>query len=356
MSKLQLHKHDGAGCVGWICFFLFWCVPVLIFDSFIGWQILSQWKTLTYLETVGTVTHSKVKVSYGGDKPDSYTPEIHYNYSVKGEQYSGEVYKFTRVSSARARQLVKEHPVGKAVLVYYSSDQPQRAVLFKGLVMRDAYPITFMIPVNGIMLIGIYVLLTSKFRRLFRSDEHWFRDFPIQDDGLTIRLRTDSEDLFFLAIVGMSVASFFSVFLIILLSYLLDMGTAIVLGCVATILGGLLGVWLAVHKNRSDKYLFVVDKMCGTLELPRQPDKTPGPVVPFDSIEDLVYTKIDKKSDDDSDKHSLTLHYRSEGETKSAIVISSDHNWSPLYFCKAEEEFTALKGWILRETNREIAN
>ncbi|MCL2709994.1 MAG: DUF3592 domain-containing protein, partial [Planctomycetaceae bacterium] len=147
---------------------------------------MSQWQTSTYLETVGTITHSKVKVESDTDGT-SYSPEIHYNYHVDGEQYSGEVYKFIQNFDSRkyVRNIIKEHPVAKEVPVYYHPDQPQKAVLFKGFEMRDAMPLIFLLPFNGIALVVFCVPLTLRLERLFRNDNHWFRDFPIRNDGLT---------------------------------------------------------------------------------------------------------------------------------------------------------------------------
>jgi len=347
-EKSQSQNKDGVGPGCWFCIAFFWCSITLLFDCITGQQFLSQWQTSTYLETVGTITHSKVKVESDTDGT-SYSPEIHYNYHVDGEQYSGEVYKFIHNFDSRkyVRNIVKEHPVGKEVPVYYHPDQPQKAVLFKGFEMRDAMPLIFLLPFNGIALIVFCAPLTLGLERLFRNDNHWFRDFPIRNDGLTIRLRTGSFSVILSAIVGMSIAAFCSIGFL----FLLDTGIVALLGSVATILGGLYGIWLAVRWNHSDRYILVVDKMYGTLRLPRQPDKTPGPVVPFDSIEDLVYSTREGKSSDDSDVHTLTLHYRVEDKMESAIVISSDHNWSPPYFTSAEEECLALKDWILRETH-----
>jgi hypothetical protein len=350
-EKPQLQDDEESKFNVWFFLGLFWCLLVPLCDYIVGQDILSQWKTSTYLETVGTITHSKVKVESDGEGT-SWTPEIHYDYSVDGEQYSGEVYKFMPNATGRnyARRLVKEHPVSKDVLVYYCPEQPQQAVLFKGLEMRDAFIPIALIPFNGVALIMIYVLLSSRFKWFFRNEENWFRDFPIENNGLTIRLRTAPGDLIPSVIVGMSLAAFISIFLI----FLLEDETVVLIACVAIIMGGLFGIWFAIRKKHSDTYVLVVDKLRCTLTLPRQPDKTPGSVVPFDSIEDLMYSKIVGESSDDVDVHTLTLHYRVEGETLSAIVVSTKHNWNLLNIGNAKKEFTELKDWILRAINREM--
>ena len=343
MSKQT--DYAGMGCI--LFFLLFWSVIVLTFDYIIVRDLWRQWKTSAYLETIGTVTHSKVNVHHGSEET-SYTPVIHYDYTVGNQQYSGKVYRLTAPfrSKRTVYQIIKEHPVGKAVPVYYCPDLPQLAVLRQGLEMQDSFTLLFLAPFNGGMLLGVYGLLKSKYGRL--------SGFTVQDDGLTLRLRISSHDPIATAISGTLPAIFttFPFFIFDGLNRFEEIGIG--MGWGMTVLGGWLGARYAVRWNRSDKNILIVDKTCNELILPRQPDQTPGPVVPFDAIEDLTLSKVAAKPGDEEENHILTLHYRYGNETQSAI-IASNHNRTNFFhfveFPDTIEELMALKNWILREAD-----
>ena len=352
MSK----KNDSTfgGWSGCLCVFLFIAgAVILLLDYVIARDALQQWRTSNYLETAGTIRHSKIRIVSGGEGSSIHI-EIHYDYTINDERYTSEVYRFLQrfVGERKARQIIAEFPVGKVVPVYYDSAQPQRAVLCKGLDLQDSTFLFFLIPFNGILLIGGYGLFNSKCRRLFRNEERWLRDFPIQNDELTLRLKISLFPTVPAAIIGTFPACFVAMFI-----PLLGLPDTLVFSLCygGLVLGGLYGFWLAMRWNRSGVYDLVVDKFHGEMILPRQPDKTPGPVVPFDAIEDIEYSTVAAKSNDDRDEHVLTLHYRNGNSTESAIVVSK-HNWIDfLHFTEGntEEELTALKHWILRETSRQ---
>jgi len=323
---------------------------ILFIDYTVAQKILSQWRTSTYLETVGTVTHSRVELI---DKETHI--RIHYDYVVNGEQYTGTEYRHVHMilSGSAAHRILSEYPVGKVVPVYHCPDQPQQAVLCKGLGTQDLPILLFLLPFNGVLLIGIYGLLKSMCRRFFRNEHNWFRDFPIRDDGVTIRLRVSLHDPIPATIIG----TFSTCIIALLLFWLaeLDIDPLSVLAG-GIVLGGVFGFWNAVRLNRSDLYTLTVDKTYSELTLPRQPDKTPGPVVPFDAIEAITLSVTRRESKDERDNHILTLYYRSGNETKSAIVVSN-HNWIEFFNFRegnVEQELMELKNWILRETGKVV--
>jgi hypothetical protein len=273
--------------------------------------------------------------------------DVRYDYSVGQQRYSNDVYAFAlsyTSGSDVSRQIVAEHPVGKSVSVYYCPTQPQQAVLRKGLMIRDFHVPLILVPFNCIMFLGFYILLKS--RRLFRSERCWFRDFPIQYDGSILRLRVGYHDPIILAIA----APIPAVFIAIPFGLLGNLDIALLVGWGMAILSVILGFWLATYWNHSDLYPVIIDKMNGTLSLPRQPDQTRGPVVPFSAIEDLT---LSNHSGRNRPNHVLTLHYRCGGMSKSAIVASNHNRGLFLHFCRDIDgtELTALKDWLMCKIN-----
>jgi len=339
----------GMGCL--LLFLLFWSVITLAIDYVIARDMWRQWNTLTYFETVGTITHSKVICHSEGGEDSSYVPKIHYDYTVGWQQYSGKVYSFTPPPTEinTARRLVGDHPVGKAVPVYYCPDQPQRTVLRKGLETQDFLVPLMLVPFNGIMLIGIYTLQKIGNIHFSRSKQRWFRNFPVRYDALTfqLRLRVSYHNPIIMAIVGTLPAAFLALPFL----FLGHLDAVLLVGWNMVVLGGLFGFWLAVHWNRSDLYVLAVDQMNGNLILPRQPDKTLGPVVPFDAIDDLTLSRQAAEHSEDRDNHLLTLHYRSGEESKSAVV-ASNHNRGIFLKFGDTKELTELKNWILCQIGR----
>ena len=340
MDDLQERVLGGSiSCAVFIFVVLPWSAATLYLDYLVGRTVFNSWKTSYFAETIGTVTRSAV-----ADKSGEF--EIRYDYIVNGEQYTGDKYKlsFTETRPNHTLQLAAKYPVGKDVPVYYCPGQPHLSQLCKGFDVRDFCALPFLILFNGVTLMIIYNWLPRSIdQRLFRNKEHWFQDFRIYKDDSILRLQISSYTPVLTAIIGTLPACFFAILLTTLgQSDVVDFW----LGCGMILLGGWLGFWLAVWWNRSDLYYLIVDQFHRELTLPRQPDKTPGLVVPFDTIEKITFSTIEQA---EWNNNILTLHYRSEGDTKSAI-IASKHNCTGLNF--SEEELTALKHWILCETGR----
>ena len=89
----------------------------------------------------GVITISKVKVNkdlVDGDtfKPIiRYEPNIHYKYSVSGEEFrSNRVSSLMHAGSRNfAEEYVEKYPYGKTVKVYYRSDSPELSALEPGI-------------------------------------------------------------------------------------------------------------------------------------------------------------------------------------------------------------------------------
>jgi hypothetical protein len=101
-------------------------------------QLLEAKASVSWQTCEGTITYSDVKHNRGGGGGgrrgggSTWGASIRYDYTVDGKKHTGERYCFGDYSSSnssRARQIVREHPVGAVVKVYYSPDSPEKSVL-----------------------------------------------------------------------------------------------------------------------------------------------------------------------------------------------------------------------------------
>jgi hypothetical protein len=342
------------GCL--LCLACFALICYSAFILFLDWEtangMMRQCKTSKYIETIGTVTQSNMEITPNGK---GTRPMFQYEYIVNDTRYIGTKYKFLVHDSIKvSRQLVADFPVDSTLPVYYCPDQPQLAVLCKGLDRHTfIFPLLW-IPFNGIMLLGFYALLKIKLRRFVRNKERWFRDFPIQSDGTILRLRISTIDPVATTLYGILP----SLLVLLILSDIGYNDLALVFGGGTILLGGLLGYCYAYRSNCSGLYELMIDKTHGVLLLPWQPEWTLGPTVPFDAIEEITLVQTDAVPSFTLlrkwDTHILMLRYHSEDTTKSAIIASKHNLGTTFHFTDAdpETELTELKHWILREIGR----
>lgn len=86
----------------------------------------NQWE-----QVPAVVTVSKVEVSRGSES-DTYTPRIHFQYSVNGRDHTGKRYAFLDHFSAGERHALRQteaYPVGSRVTAYVHPSDPTEAVL-----------------------------------------------------------------------------------------------------------------------------------------------------------------------------------------------------------------------------------
>ena len=89
-----------------------------------------------YQQVSGTVLSSRVDYSSSGSgssKTTSYTPEIEYEYYVNGERYESDRYWYTGSNGGEdwADRIVKIHPKGSEIIVYFDPDKPSEVVIDK---------------------------------------------------------------------------------------------------------------------------------------------------------------------------------------------------------------------------------
>lgn len=139
---------------GLVCFAVFWSAITLVADFFVAQSVTMRLWAFSFNSTNGLVTHSELKVSRDSDG-NTYQPVIHFRFPVGEGIYHGTNYQFCQgftSGSRRARSVVKEHPVGKEVTVYYQSGNPARAVLCRGFDGGELFGLVFLTPFNAVML------------------------------------------------------------------------------------------------------------------------------------------------------------------------------------------------------------
>ncbi len=102
------------------------------------WNSLEAFSSRSWPEAVGKITFSTV-ASYESDSNSGTTtmfyPDIRYNYSVNGKEFTGNKVDLGEYSSSDvgyAQKITARYPVGKSVRVYYDPAHPGTAVLEPG--------------------------------------------------------------------------------------------------------------------------------------------------------------------------------------------------------------------------------
>ena len=120
---------------------------------YFGKPLIDEAKASESWPTVqGSVTESRLE-SHTDDGSTTYSVHVVYEYTVKGQRLVSDRVWFGGDYSTSERsgmqQIVRDHPVGKQVTVYYSPDDPTEAVLMPG-----AYFSTYIIFVVGMAFLG----------------------------------------------------------------------------------------------------------------------------------------------------------------------------------------------------------
>ena len=170
---MRIEVNTGTGrrqSFGGLLFFtLFWCA---ITGVFVGFMAHSFWRAadaqLRYKPTTGTVLSSQVTSSSDSDGT-TYGFGIRYRYTVDGQPFESDRYAFGAGKSsddhARASDLVRRHPAGSQLEVYYDPAKPQEAVVERKVDPTMFFLMLFMQP---FVLVGVGMLgavVSYPFRR-----------------------------------------------------------------------------------------------------------------------------------------------------------------------------------------------
>lgn len=132
-SSNQGKRSAGGGPVGCLAAFaLVWLGMVFAADAFLiakGYALVDARRR--YVSVEGVVTASEVETRRDSEGA-TYRPRVAYDYRVAGVEYRGTryaVFDFLSSGSRYAHTVVREHPVGAVVEVYYDPRDPTKAAL-----------------------------------------------------------------------------------------------------------------------------------------------------------------------------------------------------------------------------------
>jgi len=117
-------------------FFLFFCLflPVIIFLIVFASHMIYEYNTLKSWKSV-TGKIIKADLEYAVNEDFKYYLDIEYTYSVNGESFTESRINIVDDSYAldEAKEKLQDYTVGKDITVFYNPENPERAVLNKGL-------------------------------------------------------------------------------------------------------------------------------------------------------------------------------------------------------------------------------
>jgi hypothetical protein len=157
-------KQTSMGCLLGIT--LFWWG---ITGTFSGIVVLGIARHLDaehrFRSTDGTVLRSWVETSRGR-KSTQYSPHVQYRYTAEGKELVGDRYTFDTSSSSDtvlSNDVVRAHPAGKTVTVYYDPDHPETAILSLPVPNSLLVLLLFIQPFLTIGMVLLYALVTTPF-------------------------------------------------------------------------------------------------------------------------------------------------------------------------------------------------
>ena len=139
----------GKKLAGMVGVTLFWCGITGVFLGLALHSLLKHRDAQRRFHTVeGEVIASKVKEESGEDG-STYKPLVKYRYAVDGVEYTSMRYSYSTWSSSGgswANSVVRKHPAGQKVTVYYDPDEPSEALLHLDVPSMSYFLLLFMQP------------------------------------------------------------------------------------------------------------------------------------------------------------------------------------------------------------------
>lgn len=246
-----------------ILFAACWSALVLIGDCSIGHDYYQQYESGRFLPITGTITHSELQ-THTTSKGTYYTYVINYLYKVGGQTFVGDRLAYGEDQTAvlaGAETLVKDHPVGSVVQVYYNSRNPNDAVLYPGLGCADFGWVLGLTPFNIVMM-GFWVWIGGWLRlRIFKPEAGGVK---MIEDGVTLRIRLPRWEPIWWGLVTTGGLAFVA---IPLLKFTGNMGRTGPMIAVVYLAGMGVYVWRRWKADSGGEDL-IMSEAAGTMELP----------------------------------------------------------------------------------------
>ena len=254
-------KNTGCGLAFMGVWLGFWALCTLGFDIFLGYSAARQCWAYTYASTQGTVTSTKIETNSDSDGGTTYTPEVHYTYTVNGQQIQADRISYLFVSSSykAAEQVVNRFPTGRPVTVYYNPASPGDSVLVRSIDGMALFMGMFLLPFNVIML-GVWYGFFSHIGP-GKPIRRWLH-FASRDDGLKARLTIYTTPPLLACGMGAAAAAFVMTFVVGFGMSVLPVFWLAALGWIVVLAAAILA-WRAAFRWAST---LAVDRLSGKLE------------------------------------------------------------------------------------------
>ena len=160
---------DRKKLIGAAAFTLFWCGITGVFAGFVAHAIYKSYDARKrFVSTHGKVLASKVKTHPGdSDSGPTYEPLIKYSYVVDGREYTSMRYAYGTFSTdnrSNASEIVKDHPPGRKITVWYDPRKPTEAAISIETPSMYYFLLLFLQPFILVGLGGIVYTVTVPYR------------------------------------------------------------------------------------------------------------------------------------------------------------------------------------------------
>jgi hypothetical protein len=328
------------GC-GWLfgaVWIAIWTTATLSFDAVLVRGVAQQIAARNWPSTEGLVTIADIKVEHDSDNGSSYTPRIHYRYTVNETEYQCDRirYGFNTASKTHARRVMERYGSGSRVVVHFDPDAPGRAVLENQVLTgSDLFGVIFLIPFNVIML-GSWVAARRAISARSGDESRAAGSAAtlLQDAGV-LRVRLTKLTPIAAATIASAIAAFALVFLIAL-TFGTDSRSAAAIGCALVAAAGVFGYRRMQRRIDQGWYDVVIDDARKTVSLAPKLKRSESADIPFDAVTAVEVEKI-AGSGDDSDKYRPTLRWLNRHPQSAALVELTNR-----------ESAEQLAGWLRR--------
>jgi len=159
---------DRKKLIGAAAFTLFWCGITSVFVVLVAHAIYKSYDARKrFVSTEGKVIASKLKTNSDSDGDDTYEPLIKYSYVVNGRELTSMRYAFGSFSSSShsyASDIVKAHPPGRKITIWYDPRKPTEAAISIETPTMYYFMLLFLQPFILVGLGGIVYTVTLPHR------------------------------------------------------------------------------------------------------------------------------------------------------------------------------------------------